>query len=658
MEQAKAIRLAALEALAGLLGLFGHDVESRDPEVLKAALQKVISQGGGYKAVTARCGFSNDERSKALVSRMYDMADRTREQDSKVDDLIANRNAVIAQLRALVLVENIDGVGSQNSFLNLETVTAASEEERARRQARAIELIIRSLVTERYGDQNRLILRLHELFKEQVVQSWLSKADKGDVLSGAEFSRLATLFVDPKEFEDYKEKLFEPSPFLTLLRDKRKTIADFLNDIREVRNALAHHKKLGSLQILLLDKYFDEIVTPIQSGFDRNQTGIDPRSYLSADANEIKRYFDSVKEDIQEVRDSVAELSEDLKQVDASVEKVRVKVDETNTEVRGIGARLRKHGGLIVIAVVLTAATLGVSLRTSGKADDIDKGVKNIDFQLKNVKKETSDDPRKELANRGIPWKVESLEEAVRRGDIETIKLFKDGGMDPMDADRTRSSPIAALLCHPDAKRRLEQIRSLGIDITRFYSIDLGKLEYLGHVVTEENLLAGYLRACQSDDPELAKFLVENGVKLERNFLEKAGATQLRLPRRLEYAPFKPKTISVLLDANAIDLSVRDGELISFMFIRYSGQPLHPVGGDADCNRLAKAKYPALYTKLVLDQSAAADNAKGASAAESGGAATQMNLACGAISVDYPRDMRPCEELARDPRYREYFVKK
>lgn len=650
MEQAKAIRLAALEALAGLLGLLGHDSASRDPEALKTALQRVISQGGGYKAVTARCGFSNDERSKVLVSRMYDMADRTRDQDSKADDLIANRNAVLAQLRVLVLVENIDGIRSPKSLLDLETVTAASDEERARRQARAIELIIRSLITERYVDQDRLILRLRELFKEEVVQSWLSKADKGDVLSGAEFSRLATLFVDPKEFADFKEKLFEPSPFLTLLRDKRKTIADFLNDIREVRNALAHHKKLGSLQVLLLDKYFDEIVTPIQNGFDRDQTGIDPKAYLSADANELNRFFDSVKEDIQDVRDSVAELSEDLKQIDANVEKVQVKVDETNNEVRGIGARLRKHGGLILVAVVLTAATLGISLRTLGKADDFGK-------KIENVKKETSDDPKKELANRGIPWKVESLEEAVRRGDVEAIKLFKDGGMDPMDADRTRSSPIAALLCHPDAKQRLEQIRNLGIDITRFYSIDLGKLEYLGHVVTEENLLAGHLRACQSDDPELAKFLVENGVKLERDYLEKAGATQLRLPRRLEYAPFKPKTLSVLLEANAIDLSVRDGELISFMFIRNSGEPLPLVGRDADCNRLAKAKYPALYAKLVLNQSGEAGNAKGDSSAESDGAVTQMNLACGAISIDYPRDLRPCAELAKDPRYREYFGK-
>lgn len=176
-------------------------------------------------------------------------------------------------------------------------------------------------------------------------------------------------------------------------------------------------------------------------------------------------------------------------------------------------------------------------------------------------------------------------------------------------------------------------------------------------MVTEENLVAGYLRACQTDDPELAKFLVESGVKLERGYLEKAGATQVRLPRRLEYAPFKPKTLSVLLEANAIDLSVRDGELISFMFIRYNGEPLHPVGGDADCNRLAKAKYPALYANLVLNQSKEAVSAKGASSAVSSGVTTQMSLACGAISVDYPRDMRSCEEFAKDPRYQEYFEK-
>lgn len=655
MSQALAIRSAALEAVACLLGALGEPLESRDPEFIKSSLQNALGRNS-RKTVAARWQIGNPDRCEILIKRSRQMLERTREQDMKGDDPIAQRNATLAQLRVLVLVESIEGVGFQKALPDIDTIKAASDDERARRQARAIELIIRSLITERYGDQERLIRRLRELFKEEIVQNWLSKADKDDVLSGTEFSWLATLFVDPKEFPDYKEKLFEPSPFLTLLREKQKTIKDFLNDIREIRNALAHHKKLSSMQVLLLDKYFDEIVTPIQNSFDQDKTGIDPQAYLGADTNELDRYFASVKEDIQDVRDSVAELSLNLKQIEGDVEKIQVKVDETNTVVQGIGYMLRKHGGLIIVAIALIAATLGVALRTSEKTDDIDVGVKKIDRKLDNVKQETSSDPRKELANRGIPWKVESLEEAIKRWDIETIKLFKDGGMDPMDADRTRSSPIAALVCHPEAKQRLEQIKSIGVDITRFYSVDLGKLEYLGHVVTEENLLAGYLRACQSDDPELARFLVDNGVKLERGYLEKAGATQVRLPRRLEFAPFKPKTITVLLEANAIDLSVRDGELISFMFIRNNGEPLHPVGGDAECNRLAKAKFPMLYAKLALYQSGAADYTKGTSSADGISVATQMSLACGAISVDYPRDMRSCEEFAKDPRYREYFV--
>lgn len=45
------------------------------------------------------------------------------------------------------------------------------------------------------------------------------------------------------------------------------------------------------------------------------------------------------------------------------------------------------------------------------------------------VKKETSADPRKELANLGQPWSEQGAYAAIRRQDPESLQLYLDGGM-------------------------------------------------------------------------------------------------------------------------------------------------------------------------------------------------------------------------------------
>jgi|GEM_PF-5203668 len=51
----------------------------------------------------------------------------------------------------------------------------------------------------------------------------------------------------------------------------------------------------------------------------------------------------------------------------------------------------------------------------------------SIDEKMDNVKKEISNDPKKELANQGIKWKNKDFKEAVINCDIPTIKLFIEG---------------------------------------------------------------------------------------------------------------------------------------------------------------------------------------------------------------------------------------
>lgn len=55
--------------------------------------------------------------------------------------------------------------------------------------------------------------------------------------------------------------------------------------------------------------------------------------------------------------------------------------------------------------------------------------LKDIKIILTQVKKETSEDPVKEIANRGRMWNVSSFNDAIREEDTKAIELYLQGGM-------------------------------------------------------------------------------------------------------------------------------------------------------------------------------------------------------------------------------------
>jgi len=53
----------------------------------------------------------------------------------------------------------------------------------------------------------------------------------------------------------------------------------------------------------------------------------------------------------------------------------------------------------------------------------------SIDQKMDNVKKETSSNPRKELANNGLPWTREGFMDVIRQDDFDMATLYARGGM-------------------------------------------------------------------------------------------------------------------------------------------------------------------------------------------------------------------------------------
>jgi hypothetical protein len=226
------------------------------------------------------------------------------------------RQQDIATLRFLSWVETI-GTARPDLDLSME-ITSAPTEDQGRQQVRAIELLLRALINESYETQDALLERLKGLFKSDVVVKWQRSGDKGDVLTGTMFSELASLFVNKQEFSRYSV-LFATEEFLVYLRDQRKTVQSFLEDIRRARNAVAHNKKLSAVQLRLLDHYFTELTSPLQAAFDQGGTSVNPDDYLEASVEELREFVDGLSTDLLEVQEDVEQLREALGATEAKV---------------------------------------------------------------------------------------------------------------------------------------------------------------------------------------------------------------------------------------------------------------------------------------------------------------------------------------------------
>ncbi|MEJ0028676.1 MAG: hypothetical protein WDN01_21840 [Rhizomicrobium sp.] len=114
---------------------------------------------------------------------------------------------------------------------------------------------------------------------------------------------------------------------------------------------------------------------------------------------------------------------------------------------------LRRHRLRVAIYSVAVVLLSGVPVFGSSRSDlpesaiDVLRGIRentghlsqgvdranetlgDIDKKMDNVGKETSDDPRKEIANLGMHWSRDDFISAVRDGDTRGVLLFQAGGM-------------------------------------------------------------------------------------------------------------------------------------------------------------------------------------------------------------------------------------
>ena len=326
METAKIFELASRsfrDLVATLL------TDESVPEPLNAAwdLFKSRKSDLGRKGIAERFGLNVEELGQFERS-LSDLAKRGK------DGSTNSANDRIACFRLLSWLETI---ASRQTEYHLDSeIAPAVTEDLSRKQVRALELVLRSLVGERHGSQQQLANHLRQMFGERTVDRWSQVADSEDLLSGTTFSELASIFVNKDEFAHH-QKLYADSDVLNLLKERRKTVQSFLEDIRRVRNTLAHNKKVSNIQLSLLDLYYDQLISPVQSGYSNGRTQVNPKTYLEVSDGEVNEYFSDLKQDMMTVKDDISELKAELNQ---QFEGVRAQGRELATATRGLDKKL------------------------------------------------------------------------------------------------------------------------------------------------------------------------------------------------------------------------------------------------------------------------------------------------------------------------------
>lgn len=252
-----------------------------------------------------------------------------------------------------------------------------SNEEIAIKQVRALELIIRDVVNDNFGGKENVLFKLKELFKDEVIDKWIKNADESGVLSGTTFSELSSIFLDKNIFKSV-EDIFESSE-INLTKSSRESLRFILEDIRIIRNSIAHNKKITTVQVEALNEYYRTIAQLIK---DAKSNSINPDHYLDLDKAGLESF--------------IAGLHEDTGVIKEGINEIKTGVSEIKDDTKNI----RKRSSLIAIGVLLLLISSGIIFfmmwRQSGSNEELGKDIKDVknivsgDAELKNMS--TSED--------------------------------------------------------------------------------------------------------------------------------------------------------------------------------------------------------------------------------------------------------------------------
>ena len=267
-------------------------------------------------------------------------------------------------LRLLLWLETISE--NLNIDLIVDIPSLINNEDTSLKQVRAIELILRSLVHEQIGSNDEVITVLNKIFNNDVIQKWQSNAEKNNILSGTTFSELSNILLNKNIFLSIEEIFSDSS--LAIGSNNRESLRYVLEDVRIIRNSLAHNKKLTTIQIEVLNNHFNLITSLIEKS---DKSKIEIIKFFDDTANDLKVYLSQIQTENQVISGYVEDINE-----------------KTNS-ILSLSNKLNRKSSIIIalvtLVVLITSLVLYLQRETNKTTDNIAESTQNIDENVTKV---------------------------------------------------------------------------------------------------------------------------------------------------------------------------------------------------------------------------------------------------------------------------------
>lgn len=221
--------------------------------------------------------FKTKYSSKGVASKLEISTTALDELEFKIKNYYDTKNdKILSETNALRLIISLEYISKTKKLAkNKELVIDGKKEQDSVKQVRALELIVRDIVYDQIGDNEILITKLAEIFNDDMIKSWIKNADESGLLSGTSFSELSTIFLAQNLFLKYE--YFFSKWSLNISKSVRDTLRFALEDIRIIRNQIAHNKLVTYAQIELLNIYYKELIKVMH---ENSQLNLNIKKYL------------------------------------------------------------------------------------------------------------------------------------------------------------------------------------------------------------------------------------------------------------------------------------------------------------------------------------------------------------------------------------------
>lgn len=330
--------------------------------------------------------------------------------------------SVISSLRLSSWLETI----SQTSGIDLriELINSNSSYENGIKQVRALELMLRDVIQKHTGGEKSLVEKISSFLKEDVVQKWVKSSDESGLLSGTTFSELSSLFLDKRLFASYDE-LFPRTKGLLYDKKKERSLRYFLDDIRIIRNSIAHNKKLSDVKLELLNVYYVEIASKIDEANEANKTSISSSVYLEVSDEQIKEFSKRITEDLNEVKEGVLEVSKKVDNVLKDTSNIKKTTSDILADTSSNKSMLKYIALGVILVLGILGAVLFLSYNSDTKTNQIVSNTETIKNDLKDVKEIVSGDAEiKNMSNSGDLTVTKDLNERTKGVDAKKIAII------------------------------------------------------------------------------------------------------------------------------------------------------------------------------------------------------------------------------------------